>query len=163
MGAIALALEEGAVTSLETEEAFRTAYCRWAAPELIDASSVLKRFSAAVHNADIASFRQLDAEFAMLTAHYVRAKLSGEVPNRRLTDDPGLGVLSRQLQRGAQAMPARKLVTEMGPALTTLTPCLMMSPLSVAQFLPADAELFDLVVFDEASQMAVHPVPQWRW
>ena len=42
----------------------------------------------------------------------------------------------------------------MGPALTTLAPCLLMSPLSVAQYLPADAPLFDLVIFDEASQIA---------
>ena len=42
----------------------------------------------------------------------------------------------------------------MGTALTTLAPCLLMSPLSVAQYLPADAPLFDLVIFDEASQIA---------
>src|SRR5690606_36406125 len=52
--------------------------------------------------------------------------------------------------------PIRELVGEMGPALRALTPCLMMSPLSVAQFLSADAgPLFDLVVFDEASQITV--------
>src|SRR5690606_23834819 len=39
--------------------------------------------------------------------------------------------------------------------LTTLTPCLMMSPLSVAQFLPTNIQAFDLVVFDEASQITV--------
>ena len=33
---------------------------------------------------------------------------------------------------------------------------MMMSPLSVAQFLPADFNAFDLVVFDEASQ-----IPTW--
>ena len=38
-------------------------------------------------------------------------------------------------------------------ALRRLTPCLMMSPLSVAQYLPPDAENFDLVIFDEASQI----------
>ena len=52
-------------------------------------------------------------------------------------------------------MPVRQLVGEMGDVLTTLTPCLMMSPLSVAQFLPPDQQLFDLVVFDEASQITV--------
>jgi len=35
------------------------------------------------------------------------------------------------------------------------TPCLMMSPLSVAQFLPPGQAQFDLVVFDEASQITV--------
>lgn len=39
--------------------------------------------------------------------------------------------------------------------LLYLTPCVMMSPLSVAQFLPSDFNAFDLVVFDEASQITV--------
>jgi hypothetical protein len=34
-----------------------------------------------------------------------------------------------------------------------MTPCLMMSPLSVAQYLPRTPGLFDLLVIDEASQM----------
>src|SRR5262249_14156375 len=41
------------------------------------------------------------------------------------------------------------------PIIAELTPCLMMSPHSVARFLPADALEVDLVVFDEASQIRV--------
>ncbi len=40
--------------------------------------------------------------------------------------------------------------------ITKLAPCMMMSPLSVAQYLPADTKPFDVVVFDEASQ-----IPAW--
>ena len=155
LGALARALEESRLDHADTVEALRTAYCRWAAPELIDANPLLRRFSATSHAADIADFRKIDAAFAKLTAAYVRARLSGEIPDRQTTADPGLGVLARQLQRGARAAPVRQLVKEMGPSLTRLTPCLMMSPLSVAQFLPANNELFDLVVFDEASQITV--------
>ena len=46
---------------------------------------------------------RLDAAFARLTAAYVRARLSGEIPDRQTTADPGLGVLARQLQRGTRA------------------------------------------------------------
>lgn len=155
LGELARALEEGRLDHGETVEAFRTAYCRWAAPELIDANPLLRRFSATSHMADITDFRKIDAGFAKLTAAYVRARLSGEIPDRQTTADPGLGVLARQLQRGTRAAPVRQLIKEMGPSLTRLTPCLMMSPLSVAQFLPAENELFDLVVFDEASQITV--------
>src|SRR3546814_6021158 len=52
-------------------------------------------------------------------------------------------------------MPVRQLCGELGDVLTTLTPCLLMSPLSVAQFLAAGSKHFDLVVFDEASQITV--------
>src|SRR5260370_40400717 len=36
-----------------------------------------------------------------------------------------------------------------------LSACVMMSPLSIAQFVPADAKPFDIVIFDEASQIPV--------
>jgi hypothetical protein len=54
-----------------------------------------------------------------------------------------------------QHLPLRELMTSIPTALTKLTPCLLMSPLSIAQYLAADAKTFDLVVFDEASQIPV--------
>lgn len=49
----------------------------------------------------------------------------------------------------------RQLIQDLPDVLTTLTPCLMMSPLSVAQYLPSDQAMFDVVIFDEASQITV--------
>lgn len=156
LGALVVALEEETVLHEQTVEAFRTAYCRWVAPELVDERPELKRFSAIEHADLIGTFRALDQELASLTAAYIRAKLSGSVPSKTdVQADPGFGVLSRQLQRRIGHMPVRQLVGQMGGALTALTPCLLMSPLSVAQFLPAELALFDLVVFDEASQITV--------
>src|SRR3546814_9054161 len=87
---------------------------------------------------------------------YIKAKRSGEIPGCHDTDRaPGYGVLARQIQRRVGHMPVRQLVGELGEVLTTLTPCLLMSPLSVAQFLAAGSKHFDLVVFDEASQITV--------
>src|SRR3546814_4905051 len=63
---------------------------------------------------------------------------------------PGYGVLAREIQKKSRHMPVRQLCGELGDVLTTLTPCLLMSPLSVAQFLAAGSKHFDLVVFDEA-------------
>ena len=37
-----------------------------------------------------------------------------------------------------------------------MCPCMLMSPLSVAQYIDADADKFDLIVFDEASQMPTY-------
>lgn len=156
LGTLVTAMKEGTLGSQQALEAFRTAYCRWVAPELVDERPELNRFSAVGHTGLIATFRELDARLAELTANHIRARLSGSVPGRNtLNADPGFGVLSRQLQRTIGHMPVRQLVSQMGPALASLTPCLMMSPLSVAQFLPADLALFDLIVFDEASQITV--------
>jgi very-short-patch-repair endonuclease len=56
-------------------------------------------------------------------------------------------------QRGH--MPVRKLMQGLPTLLPKLKPCLLMSPLSVAQYLAAGHSQFDVVVFDEASQIAV--------
>lgn len=149
-------LESGSLRHDQVVDGLRTAYCRWVAPELIDLRPELNRFSVVEHSDLIQTFRRLDEEMSAMTADYIRAKLSGAVPGRDdVTADQGFGVLSRQLQRTIGHMPVRKLVGEMGQALSALTPCMLMSPLSVAQFLPADTSLFDLVVFDEASQITV--------
>ena len=52
-------------------------------------------------------------------------------------------------------LPLRQLFGKIPTVLTKLTPCMMMSPLSIAQYLPPDAKPFDVVIFDEASQMPV--------
>jgi superfamily I DNA and/or RNA helicase len=97
----------------------------------------------------IVAFRKLDEEIADLTSAVIRARLSGNVP--ATTDKAAAGgynVLAREMQKKARHMPVRRLMGEMGESLFALALCVLMSPLSVAQFLPADQALFDLVVFD---------------
>lgn len=134
----------------------KTAYCAWLAPKLIDSRPELRGFSSARHHDLIERFRRLDAELTELATEAIRAKLAPLVPRK---DDrgahPGYSVLAREVQKRTGHKPVRQLVAEMGDALLALTPCLMMSPLSVAKFLGASAPLFDLVVFDEASQIPV--------
>ena len=123
---------------------------------MIDQRPELRGFSAASHEALIQTFRQLDRELADITADYVHAILAQTIPRKDAPNaTPGFGVLSRELQKKSRHKPVRQLVSEMRDSLLTLTPCLMMSPLSVAQFLPANQSMFDLVVFDEASQITV--------
>ena len=156
LGPIVAALEQGIIVSEAAAEAFRTAYCRWAAPLMIDQRPELRGFSAVNHEALIQTFRQLDNELAGITADYVRAILSRAIPPKDAPNAPrGLGVLARELQKKMRHLPVRQLVSQLGDSMLTLTPCLMMSPLSVAQFLPTDQSMFDLVVFDEASQITV--------
>ena len=50
-------------------------------------------------------------------------------------------------------MPIRKLFKTAGETLQRIKPVLLMSPISVAQFLPPGSVEFDLLVIDEASQV----------
>lgn len=96
----------------------------------------------------------MDDQVAKLTAEYTRTVLCGRLPAK--TDvgrKDGYGILKHELQKKRSHKPLRRLASEMGEAFSHLAPCMLMSPLSIAQYLPADQQLFDLVIFDEASQI----------
>ncbi len=152
--ALVEALEQGIVGFDAARANTETALCLWLAPILIDQSPALVRFAAPSHEARIQKFKELDKLVAETSVAYVAAIAAGKIPDQNgIATPPEYGVLSRELTKKSRHKPVRALVTEMGGALTDLTPCFMMSPLSVAQFLPVDFPLFDLIVFDEASQI----------
>lgn len=62
-------------------------------------------------------------------------------------------LIENEVRKQQRFIPLRTLVTRSHRSLQALMPCFMMSPLSLAKFLPAGAVRFDLVVIDEASQM----------
>lgn len=152
--ALVAAVESGTVPPGGTENALDLAYARWWAEKTIDTEPAVRDFNLAEHVDSIERFRSLDREFGELTRRYIRARIAVGIPAKDSKNQPeGFGVLAHQLKLQKRRKPVRQLVAEMGSALTTLTPCLLMSPLSVAQYLPPDAAPFDLVIFDEASQI----------
>lgn len=71
------------------------------------------------------------------------------------TESGQIGLLKRQLDRKRGGMSVRALMDNFGDLITQILPCTLMSPDSVARFFPAHADIFDIVVFDEASQIRV--------
>ncbi|SDF41710.1 DUF3320 domain-containing protein [Dyella sp. 333MFSha] len=148
-------VELGAPPSDTATDMFEAAYARWFASAAIDAEPLLRGFVASEHANDIENFRRLDEKVAKLTVRYIRAKLSGVIPAKNdVPKNGGYGILKHELQKSRRHKPVRQLAAEMGDAMARLAPCMLMSPLSIAQYLPADQALFDLVIFDEASQIA---------
>ena len=134
---------------------FEVAYARWFAIGAIDDEPLLRGFVPAEHMSDIEAYRRVDDELAKLSSRYIRAKLCGLIPDKNeAVKSGGFGVLKHELQKSRRHKPVRQLAIEMGDAMSKLAPCMLMSPLSIAQYLPADQDLFDLVIFDEASQIA---------
>lgn len=156
LGPFVEALEAGRIPVDEIERSFEAAYCAWWSAMVIGEDEVLRTFSTPQHLAAIDKFRELDDRFQKLTADYITARLSGNMPH---PDDierrSSWGVLRREIQKRSRHKPVRQLIKEIPDVLNALAPCLMMSPLSVAQYLPADQALFDVVIFDEASQITV--------
>ena len=148
-------LEAQTILPDEVREQVYTAFCRWIIKQLIDQNDILLEFKASTHEHLIKEFRKLDEKVATTTSAYVAALAAQKVPDPSSSPEASkeFGVLSKELQKKTRHKPVRTLFDEMGSRLLDLCPCMMMSPLSVAQFLPTEFNGFDLIVFDEASQM----------
>ena len=150
--------ETGAVSLGDAETHFKFSYRLWWLKKIIDTDPVLRGFSSTDHARKIREFREVDARFQRLTEQYIVATLSGRIPSisgDAVGPDSELGRLRRELQKQRRQIPVRQLVHGLPTLLPRLKPCLLMSPLSVAQYLDAGYAPFDLVVFDEASQIPV--------
>lgn len=66
-----------------------------------------------------------------------------------------MGQLHRELMRKRGGRKIRDLIAQYGDLITAIKPCVLVSPDSAARFFPADRQDFDMVVFDEASQITV--------
>ncbi|MBN9026343.1 MAG: DUF4011 domain-containing protein, partial [Rhizobiales bacterium] len=150
------AVVAGRIAPDAVEAAFRGAYARWWIDEIVTNDPVLRSFSVTRQEDAIARFRAADERVSELAKQIVRARLKGDIPPpTAFGADPEWGTLARELTKRARHQPLRQLFGTIPTVLTRLTPCVMMSPLSIAQYLPADSRPFDVVIFDEASQIPV--------
>ncbi len=151
-------VESGAVTLPNVAMHFEFSYQNWWLKKTFDADPVLRNFASVDHERKIREFREVDGRFQDLTKTYIVAQLSARVPSATAASvgaDSEMGRLRREMQKQRRHMPVRQLVQGLPTLLPKLKPCLLMSPLSVAQYLDARHAQFDLVVFDEASQIPV--------
>ena len=153
---LVLGIENGQVALGQVVECFEADYARWWINAMVDGDDILRGFVSAEHENRIAAFRALDDRFTDLTKRYIRATLCAGLPEQdNVPRSSEWGILRYEMNKKRQHLPLRTLVAKIPSALPKLAPCLLMSPLSIAQYLPTETQLFDVVVFDEASQIAV--------
>ncbi len=136
-------------------------------PELLAASAarswlqgwlvarVSHRFRGELQNQMQQRFAQLDALSLVEARQQVLQRLRQRIPEIQEENAKGeLAILQRELKKQRNLKAPRQLFKEIGHLLARLKPCLLMSPLSIAQYLDPQQPPFDLVIFDEASQIA---------
>jgi very-short-patch-repair endonuclease/DNA polymerase III delta prime subunit len=103
-------------------------------------------------------FQKLDREILNL----YQSKLAAQLSQNQIPEGNGKGqkntwtekaLIKNEIIKQARLAPLRSLFQRSGNALQSLHPCWMMSPASVAQFIPSNSIRFDLIIIDEASQM----------
>lgn len=121
----------------------------------IEKEEGLQTFSGAVFHEKIQQYRRADAQWRELSRQEVYCRLAAQVPNftAEAAHSSELGILQRCIKSGGRGISIRRLFDQIPNLLPRLCPCMLMSPISAAQYLDPKREPFDLVVFDEASQL----------
>ncbi len=156
---LAKALEHGRIGVHQLETVFEYSFADWWARNVLNSIPALAGFIGERHNMKIREFRELDEKVADLTKKEIFARIAGGMPRaaaagQRTPASSEVGLLQRFAQGGRKTI--RRIFKECPNSLARYKPCVLMSPLSVAQFIGADFPKFDLVVFDEASQMPTY-------
>jgi hypothetical protein len=115
----------------------------------------LGQFRRENHEKKIADFRRIDQEIIRLSSNRVIDEANKRKPKDIViqADDSEIGVLLKESVKKRRLMPIRNLLQRIPNLLPRLKPCLLMSPISVSQFLQPEIMKFDLILYDEASQI----------
>jgi very-short-patch-repair endonuclease len=149
--------ERGDFKSTEFPRIFDRSYYVWWYSMVVSGEPELAQFFSPEHMRKIEQFREIDEKQLELSKYYIASRLGEKVPTSGGEDLPNseIGILKREIGKKKKQMSVRKLFQAIPRLLPRLKPCLLMSPMSVAQYIDASFPPFDLVVFDEASQIPV--------
>ncbi len=123
--------------------------------QAFDEKQVLREFAGETHDHLIRQFCDMDKRLIDVTRQYIAAQLWSNMLHPT-TGDPNsssMNYLTTQLSKKRNLPTVRELILKTGAILNNIKPCFMMSPMSIAQYLPPGIISFDLLVIDEASQI----------
>lgn len=145
----------GKVDSENVEKAFSCTVNYQLALMIINGDKRLSQFSSNSANDLITQFKDTLDKFSRLTIQELLARLSAKIPAQgsACASTSEMGILKRAIKSNGRMMSLRSLFDKIPNLLRKLCPCMLMSPISVAQYIDPSFPKFDLVIFDEASQL----------
>ncbi|MCH4120529.1 MAG: DUF3320 domain-containing protein, partial [Atopobiaceae bacterium] len=143
------AVEDGTLDSFECGT-FKTM-----AMAALDATEGMNSFAGARFTEVVRQYARADKQLRELARQEVCYEVAARTPDLSgpAGATPEAVALQRALRSRGRNVTIRSVFRECGDLVFSLCPCLLMSPLSVAQYLEPGKRQFDLVVFDEASQL----------
>ena len=113
----------------------------------------LAGFVGVAHNRSRDEFARLDFQHLQLNPARIQRQAAEQAIAAMNEHPEQRDLVRREAVKRSRHLSVRQLVHQAPEVLCGLRPCWMMSPLQVAEMIPADTELFDVVIFDEASQI----------
>lgn len=122
---------------------------------ITDNDASLSYFRGILFEDKIRRYRDLTSEFQRITRQELYIKLVSGLPNfvKEASQSSEIGILQRNINNRCRGISLRRLFDSIPRLFPKLTPCMLMSPISVAQYLDTNHDKFDLLIFDEASQI----------
>ncbi len=103
---------------------------------------------------EIASYKKAIDDFSKTSIVETVSRITSLYPSSSASAPSTTIYQFRKLiKNGGRGVSLRQIFDHFGTLVRTLCPCFLMSPASVAQYLDIDSYNFDLVIFDEASQI----------
>ena len=99
-------------------------------------------------------FKALDCQMVETSENEIRRKVFQSYPDTTvsISGSNDLAILRRELSKQRRQWSVRRTLDAVPRLVQALKPCFLVSPLAVSQYLPLELD-FDIVVFDEASQV----------
>ena len=148
-------IETGSHKSESFIDSFHKTIYKAYAEYILTTDPELSLFNGALFEEKIKRFRELMKEFEELTKAEIFAKVAANLPElqKEASKNCEVGILQKNIRNGCRGVSIRNLFSSIPTLLPRIWPCMLMSPISVAQYIEAEGMKFDLVIFDEASQM----------
>ena len=139
----------------EVAKAFLKGLYHRLALHVVDSDEALRMFNGLLFDKLINKYQDLTHTFQELSKKELYCRLASRIPSQSMeaAANSEVGILKRNIGNGGRGTSIRRIIDQIPTLLPKLCPCMLMSPISVAQYVDLDREKFDLVIFDEASQM----------
>ncbi len=148
-------LESGKVAVCDAIPAFEGNYVEMLLNRAFRERPALSTFIRELHEGKLGKFRELDKKVLLENRKRITFSAYEEAP--KLTSGASraseAGILLNEFNRKRGHMPIRALMRKAGGLIQKIKPCFLMSPLSIAQYLDPRSTRFDVIIFDEASQV----------
>ncbi|MBP5303084.1 MAG: DUF4011 domain-containing protein [Bacteroidales bacterium] len=147
--------EAGNVAPDQLEDFFLKCFYRSYASHILDREKGLGIFCGELFESFIRKFREDDEAFRETTREELFARVASHLPGPEdiVRCEPEMTILKKAIRNNSRGVSLRNLFDKIPNLLPKLCPCMLMSPLSVSQYLQPENGQFDLVLFDEASQL----------
>ncbi|SHM66107.1 DUF4011 domain-containing protein [Ruminococcus flavefaciens] len=154
IGNVADAYMNGDVPTEQLLGAFDCDISKAMVTSTISRNSVLSRFQGTLFEETIRKFGEVLDDFSTLSIKELAAELSAKIPAPGSSANSSeIGILQKAIKSNGRMMSIRKLFDSIPNLLRRMCPVMLMSPISVAQYIDPSYPKFDLVIFDEASQL----------